>query len=225
MNWKEFWDTENTIYVSQRHIDENYAAITGGVLPYLSQTSKLLDFGCGYALSTPAFIAHGQTVFLYDPVPKMQDFVRAKFGSETHVHIVNKVEDIPDSSLGTVVVHSVLQYVPKSELPALVTLFARKLSLGGNLILSDLVPPHVNPIHDVLVLLRVAFTHGYFFATCVSLVRTFFSNYRSIRAKEGFSTFTEDEVVALLEKSGFTAKRIPNIGLLPQRMAILGCKK
>jgi hypothetical protein len=72
---------------------------------------------------------------------------------------------------------------------------------------------------DIAALLGSGLRHGFFLAACAGLARTFFSEYRKIRAQAGFSTYAEREMRTLLEEAGFTAERLPaNVGFNPQRM-------
>ena len=58
-----------------------------------------------------------------------------------------------------------------------------------------------------------------------SLVRTALSDYRKIRSQLGLTHYEEAEMLALLEKAGFTARRLDkNLGHNQARMAFCGVK-
>jgi hypothetical protein len=95
----------------------------------------------------------------------------------------------------------------------------RLLRPDGELILADIIPPDIGMVTDIKALLGPAWKHGYFVAACLGLVKTFFSEYRKIRATAGFSCYREPEFLALLSEHGFKGERLPhNIGFNQQRM-------
>ena len=61
---------------------------------------------------------------------------------------------------------------------------------------------------------------GFLLPALGGLVRTVFSDYRKIRAELGLTHYEEAEMLALLEKAGFTARRLEkNLGHNQARMA------
>ena len=87
---------------------------------------------------------------------------------------------------------------------------------------SPKIPTLVGALTDAAQLLRFASANGFLLAAALGLVRSFFSKYRRVRATLGLLRFDEDEVLKILERSGFSAHRHnPNIGHNQKRMAFV----
>jgi SAM-dependent methyltransferase len=130
------------------------------------------------------------------------------------------VAGIPDGSIDLLVVNSVVQYLTMDELRNALTLWRRKLSAGGTLLLADIIPPGRGAIADAAALLKFAAHNGFFIAAGAGLVRTFFSDYRRLRSRLGMQMFDEPGMVDLLRSCGFAAHRhFPNLGHNTGRMA------
>ena len=93
------------------------------------------------------------------------------------------------------------------------------LKPDGEVIFADIIPPHVSMVADIASLLGTGWNNGFFLAACVGLARTFFSEYRRIRATAGFSCYEADDFSQMLTRHGFTAERFArNVGFNQQRM-------
>jgi hypothetical protein len=80
-------------------------------------------------------------------------------------------------------------------------------------------------VSDTFALLRFGWRDGFFLAAVTGLVRTFFSDYRRLRAKMGLTRYSELEMADKLAASGFTASRTPvNLGHLTTRMTFVARK-
>ena len=134
-------------------------------------------------------------------------------------------ERIPDGSLDLIVVNSLLQYLDRAELERLLAHFRAKLKPGGRLILADVLPPGLSAITDAAALLRFAARGRFLTAALAGLVRTAFSEYRTVRARLGLTHYAEAEMIALLRAAGFEAVRHhPNLGHNQARMAFRAVK-
>ena len=221
--WKEFWNTENSIDVSDKHTRAHYEQLAHGMLELIPpmRPHTLLDWGCGDALSTPAFAQAGITVLLHDPVPRFTERLRKRFGATPGVRVLDSEEAarIPRASIDTILVYSVIQYLAKEEFERLLSRFYELLAPGGALILGDVIPERHPLLTDVGDLLRTALRHGFFFEALTGLAATFFSRYRKVRKESGFSTYSETEMLSLLARHSFKAERLPrNLGLSTHRM-------
>jgi hypothetical protein len=102
-------------------------------------------------------------------------------------------------------------------------LAARKLRLGGRIVVGDIIPPHVDTVADSLALLDFAYRSGFFLAAVRGTVLTFFSKYRRLSRRVGLTTFSIPEMQRLLSIEGFEAKRSEqNIGHTRARMTFVG---
>lgn len=225
-NWKDFWNQENRLYVSDRHRDAYYSELHAGLRALLpsKRPLTLLDWGCGDALGAYALRDEGVTVLLHDPVPRVHDMISKRFAGEPGIRVLDthEVSELQEGEVDVIFIYSVLQYVSKDEFEKLAADLRKLLVPGGLLIIGDIVPSAVSMLDDIGDLVRVSLKHGFFLDAVVGMAVTFFSEYRLIRKSNGFSTYEEAEVLGLLEKAGFDAKRMPrNIGLGRQRMLVV----
>jgi hypothetical protein len=74
-------------------------------------------------------------------------------------------------------------------------------------------------VADVKTLLGAGMRHGFLFAAFGSLAHTFFSGYRKLRQRLGLTVYTPEQVIEVLNASGFDAARVQkNIGFSKHRM-------
>ncbi len=217
--WLQFWNQEQSVYVSQRHIVSNYRAIADDFLALEPEGvgKTLLDYGCGEALATGRFVTAGYHVALYDPSALMQEKARRFARGETTLY--RTAAEIPRQSADVILIVSVLQYLSKDETSDMLRSVHEYLRPVGKLYIADVVPPDVSMLRDVYSLLRAGLRDGFFFAALIGLGKTFFSEYRSLRKTAGFTTWSEGEFLALLAARGFQGVRMPhNIGHNQGRM-------
>jgi predicted glycoside hydrolase/deacetylase ChbG (UPF0249 family)/SAM-dependent methyltransferase len=225
-SWSDFWNEEHSIYASPRHMRAHYNAIARDVIALAAPHEKplaLLDYGCGDALSSPRLARAGMQVSLYDPAPAVRTRLKERFSA---MHGISVLDEDPARSSGfrpdIILVNSVIQYLPKAEAAALLGRLGSIVAPGGSLILADVVPPGVGPLADAWSLMRGALRHGYPIAALRSLARTLASDYRDIRKREGFSTYSPKEMASILADAGWEAVRArKNVGLTPHRMTFV----
>lgn len=228
MTWREFFDRDHSIYVNQRHKLLHADIVAKGVASHIpSSDAQVLDYGCGEALGARHVAERCGTLFLYDTAAS----VRAKLVAST-IAIPNArvIDDagfaaLPDRSLDMIAVVSVLQYVSGAELARLLETFRDKLKDDGLLVLGDVVPNDLSPIEDARALLEFGFHGGFLTAAMAGLVRTALSDYRTLRAAYGLSTYDEPEMRSILADHGFScARAAANIGHNQKRMTFVARK-
>jgi SAM-dependent methyltransferase len=129
-------------------------------------------------------------------------------------------------SLDLIVANSLLQYLKRGELVALLKVWRRLLAPDGALVVADVVGPRQSAIADALSLLDFARKNGFLTAAFIGLVKTTLSDYRKLRAELGLTTYDEAEMLKLLADAGFDAARLrPNLGHNQGRMAFRAQKK
>jgi len=228
MSWREFWNHPHSIYVNERHRLLHYGQISKDIAAFIpSSGSILLDYGCGEAIAADETARRCEHLYLFDTAPSVQKKLRARFASEPKIAVLDEAGflALPESGLDIVVCNSVLQYLRADETTRLVMIWHDKLKLGGRLILGDVIPPDLNTIDDVKALLSFAVKGGFLIAALRGLVATFFSNYRELRAEIGLTTYSEEDMLALLSEHGFAAERAPhNIGHHQARMTFIAAK-
>jgi SAM-dependent methyltransferase len=116
---------------------------------------------------------------------------------------------------------SVIQYVPKDELPALLADLRRLLKPGGLLLVGDVLDPDGGMIADASALLRFAWAEGFFVDAVLGLAKTLVSDYSKVRGRIGLSAYALEEILKVLEAAGFAARPLArNIGHARHRRSV-----
>lgn len=227
-DWVSFWDSDHPIYVNARHFDVHYRAIAADIVRLLpSAEARVLDHGCGEALHAGAVAAKCGGLFLCEAAPSARARVAARFANEPKIRVIGpgEVARLPAACLDLIVANSLVQYLKREELTALLATWRRALKPGGKLVIADVIGPKQSAAADALALLRFAAAHGFLIAACFGLVRTVFSRYRKLRAELGLAHYTEREMLDLLRHAGLSAKRLAeNFGHNQERMAFEAIK-
>ena len=222
MSWRDFWNQDTPIYVSERHKVLHYARVAADITRLIpSPDAVVLDYGCGEALSADRVAARCARLNLCDAAPLVRERLLTRFAGEPRIAVLSpeEAESLPEGSLDMIVANSVIQYLGLDELRALLSLARTKLQPGGSLILADVIPPDVSPVTDAAALLSFAWKGGFLGASIVGLARTAVSEYRRLRDELGLAQYDEDEMIELLQDAGFSAERLPhNIGHNQARM-------
>ncbi|KPH79066.1 class I SAM-dependent methyltransferase [Bosea vaviloviae] len=228
MSWRDFWNGEHAIYVSPRHKALHYRGIATDLISHIPASDAVaLDHGCGEALDAARVAAACGQLYLCEAAPSVRDKLRAMLGGKANVSVVSpeEVEALPEDRLDLVVANSLIQYLSRDELVALLATWRRKLKPGGKLVVADIIPPDVSPLTDASQLLAFAWRGGFLIAALAGLVRTVFSDYRKLRAQYGLSTYRIDEIAGLIAAAGFEdVTPAKNFGHNPHRMTFAGTK-
>lgn len=210
MSWRDFWDADTPIYVSERHKTLHYALIARDIGAYIpSPAAAVLDHGSGEALSADRIAARCARLVLCDGAPLVRERLRARFGADPKIAVIapDEVPDLADGSLDLVVVNSLLQYLSPEEFAECLGLWRTKLREDGRLVLADVIPHETGPLDDVTALLGFAWTGGFLTAALAGLARTALSDYRKLRAELGLTRYGETEMLELLRARGFEGRR------------------
>lgn len=222
-DWISYWDSDHPIYVNARHFDVHYAGLADDIVRLIpGKQARVLDYGCGEALHADRVAAHCATLYLCEAAPNVRARLKERFGKITNIGVVtpDDVAAMEPESLDLIVANSLLQYLKRDELLALLKVWRRLLSPGGALVVADVVSPRQTPIADALSLLRFAAANGFLTAAFVGLVKTTLSEYRKLRTELGLTTYDETEMLKLLSDAGYDAARLkPNLGHNQGRMA------
>lgn len=224
-NWREFWDRPHRIYVNDRHRRVHYAQVAADLIEEIPHAGAVvLDYGCGEALQAADVAARCKWLYLCESGPSLRDALSRRLADVAAVNVIapEELAGLPDASLDLVVANSVLQYLTREETAALAGTLRPKLAREGRLIFADVIPPDSSIVSDVTSLLSTAARHGFLLAALAGLASTLVSDYRRLRQKIGLTTYTEAEIVRLLEKSSYRAEcRLKNFGFNTRRMTII----
>lgn len=225
MSWSEYWNGETTIYVSQRHKTAHYRLVAEDIIALMPDTgAHAIDYGCGEALCADAIAARCSRLYLCDASETVRAKLDERYAGHAGISVVSPqaLEHIGDGTIDLIVANSVVQYLTVAELERVLAVCRAKLAPGGRLVLGDVIPPGVGALTDALALLRFAKAKGFLAAAGAGLLKTFFSSYRRTRARFGMLRFEEREIIELLARRGFSARRHrPNLGHNPARMALV----
>lgn len=228
MSWRDFWNGEHAIYVSPRHKALHYRQIATDLIGHIPAPDAIvLDHGCGEALDAGRVAGHCGKLYLCEAAPSVRDKLRAMLGGKANVAVVSpeEVEALPAETLDLVVANSLIQYLSRDELVALLAIWHGKLRPGGKLVVADIIPPDVSPLTDAAQLLAFAWRGGFLTAALAGLVRTAFSDYRKLRAQYGLSTYRIDDINGLIAAAGFAdVSPAKNFGHNPHRLTLVGRK-
>jgi len=223
--WIEWYDSNHTIYANARHKDVHFRRIAEDIAQYVpSPISAVLDYGCGEALHAETIAARAGKLILAEPAPGVRARLAARYAGNRKIMVcsTDDVVNLPQNSVDLAVMHSVAQYLPPEEMDTALARLRRLVKPSGVLLLGDIIAPQTSAFTDALALLRFGLRDGFFIAACASLVRTVFSNYRTLRARIGLTRYDETAIVARLAANGFSATRQPrNIGHNQARMSFL----
>lgn len=223
-SWLSFWNRPHRIYVNDRHLRVHCRRVADEIVSALPAREGLqvLDYGCGEALEASRVAARVGHLFLYDAAVSVRARLKERFAGIANITVLEEAGLATLDALDVVVVFSVVQYVPREELPALLRQWRGALRPGGMLILADVIPPDVGMIPDIRALLTTAATNGFLLAALAGLAATFFSDYRQLRQRLGFAVYRDTEIEALTRAAGFAPDfRERNLGFHPARRTVM----
>jgi ubiquinone/menaquinone biosynthesis C-methylase UbiE len=226
VSWRDYWNSDNPIYASERHKVLHYRGIAGDLLALIDELFPgerpvVLDYGCGQALEADRVAQRCARLHLADSAPTVVESLRQRFAGNPAINVLaaNAVALLPGGSIDLVVVNSVIQYLTRAELDIQLAIWRSKLSARGTLVLADIIPPDIGPLTDAGALLRFAARGGFLVAAFSGLVRTAFSDYRKLRGTLGIAQYSESQMLQILHDANFNAqRRRPNLGHNPARL-------
>ncbi len=126
----------------------------------LTPSMRVLDFGCGYGFVAESLAPRVGELFLWDAAPSMRRHAAARLARQPNVKLLDPV-DYPGCKLDLVLVNSVVQYMTPDELAGWLRRWRELLAPGGQIVLSDLIPPGHSAVRDLLSLVRFSIRRGY----------------------------------------------------------------
>ena len=221
-SWIEFWDSDHAVYVNDRHKLLHACQVGRDIVRHIpTPHAVVLDHGCGEALYAADVAAHCSRLLLCEAADGLRDKLARRVAGISNIEVLDPagVERLAPGSIDLVVANSLVQYLTRDQLFALLALWRAKLRPDGVLVVADIVPPGVTPIADAAALLRFAWKGGFLFGAIAGLIRTALSDYGKVRRQFGFATYKEADFIEMLAAGGLRGERIrPNFGHNPNRM-------
>lgn len=226
MSWREILNREPARYVNTRHHLLHFETIAKDVAALVpAPDATVLDYGCGDTMAADLLAAKCGRLYLYDGAPKIVASLRQRYANAERIIVLSEaaLKALPDASLDMVVCNSIFQYLSREECRTLVGFAAKKLRLGGRILVGNVLPPHVDTVADGLALLDFAYRGGFFLAALRRLALAFVTKYRHLGPRPALTTFTIPDMLRLLSIEGFEARRIDqNIGHNHAHMTFIG---
>ncbi|MBI3707926.1 MAG: methyltransferase domain-containing protein [Proteobacteria bacterium] len=227
--WRDFWESEHSIYVSDRHRAVHYRQVADDLLSLIPERAKalVLDYGCGEALDAARVATRVDRLFLFDASRDVRDRLTQRHAATAKITVLDDddLAALAPDSLDLIVVNSVIQYLSAAEFTERLARWRRLLRADGLLVIADVIPPDAGLVADIVALLRTGWRHGFLLAAVFGLVRTLFSDYRALRRRIGLATYDEAGLRDIVRRAGFdVARRARNFGFNLQRMTFL-CRK
>ncbi len=228
-SWLDFWNAPNAIYVSRRHQEAHYAKILSGIGGFVPAggAAVLLDWGCGDALAADELAQTCRTLLLYDRADSTRSRLLANYAGRSKIRVLDDAElgEVAPASVDLIVVNSVVQYLDRRQFSDALRLFHRLLKSDGTLLLGDIIAPDTPLIGHVPTFLRFAWQNGFFVAAIFGLARNFVSPYRKLRRDAGYASYTQTQLLGLLDDNGFVGERLAsNIAVSQLRSSYLARK-
>jgi ubiquinone/menaquinone biosynthesis C-methylase UbiE len=223
--WIDYYDSTHTIYASKLHRDLHFQIIARDIIGYISSPDAVvLDYACGEALSAARVADACAKLYLAEPAPGVRGRLIARFAPNTKIRVrsLDDLRNMDEKSIDLVIMNSVAQYMTPEELDSAFAVIGRLLKPSGRLVVGDILRPEVGMARDVLALLKFAGKHGFLTDALYGLASTALSDYRQLRTRVGLQRYSESEMIAKLDRAGFTASRAHNnIGHNPWRMTFV----
>src|SRR5512132_4403079 len=100
-DWIDYYDSAHTIYVNARHRDVHFRTIAEDLAQYVASASwRVLDYGCGEALSADLVAERAARLTLVEPAPGVRARIAARFARHPKIEVASP-DDLakrPDAS-------------------------------------------------------------------------------------------------------------------------------
>lgn len=225
VTWTEYWSGKTTIYANARHKRVHYEAVARDIVACLpGPGARVVDYGCGEALSAHLVAEAYERLLLCDSTASLREELAARYVDRPNIDVISpqEFEHLAPGTIDLIVANSVVQYLSASQFAHFLAVARDKLSSAGRLVLADVIPRRIGPLQDATQLMKFAAANGFLLAAGAGLVRSFFSNYRQVRQRLGLLQFDEAEILQALSQAGFAAqRRHPNFGHNACRMTFV----
>ena len=211
-SWIDFWNGNHSIYVNEKHKRAHSDKVFNDILSWLPKNNcSVLDFGCGEALYALKLNKTCENLILVDTSENIRKKLQIKTSKQESIKVLDMSDccTLKSNSVDLILVNSVFQYLSNEQTEEVLLLFHRVLKNSGKLIIADIIPKDLPVWADISSLLKFGFKNGFFFFALLGLVKTYLSDYRSLRRHLGLSLYSSQDFINLMSKSYFKAKIEP----------------
>lgn len=227
-SWLEFWSREQRLYVNDRHREVHFRNTATQIIALLAGgRARVLDYGPGDAVHADRIAAAAAHLTLCEAAGRIRRRLASRFAGHDKVTVTGAagLAEVAAESVDLMVVNSVVQYLSRAELEALLAEARRILVPAGRLLIGDVIPRRASALSEVVAMLRFAAREGFLPDAVRALAATAFSPYSRIRTRLGLSRYDQAEMVGLLGSAGFAARRYhPNLSHNPARLTFLASR-
>ncbi len=176
----------------------------------LSGTDRVLDFGCGFGYVGELLASLVEEVGLWDTAPRMLRLAAERSAHLPNVTVVDLADGrpLPRGHYDLVLVTSVIQYMLPEELAGWPERWGAMLRPGGRIVVSDVPPPDVSGLAELVNMLVFASRRGILGHAVRDGVREF-GRYVRVRRVNDLLRRTPADLAALAAGAGLSAERLP----------------
>lgn len=175
-------------------------------VPQIADAS-VLDYGCGGGQAAARLADRVGRLALWDPDPAARAAAAAAVSGLGNAAVLAAAPAAPPA-YDVVLANSVLQFVPRRELPELLARLAAVLAPGGRVVVSDVIPRGRRARRDVLDAVRFASRAGVLAALAAAATRAA-AGYLSASRRQPLTRIDADELAALAGAAGLATAVLP----------------
>jgi SAM-dependent methyltransferase len=160
--WDSYWEKLNSESWLYREQSELYVEKLASAVP-LHAGMHILDFGCGFGFTAEFLVDHVADVWIWDSSANMRRRALERLAGRDNCHLLdlsNAGGAVDGPFFDLILVNSVVQYMSTKEFAGWLTDWRRRLAPNGRVLVSDLIPPDLGSVPDVLDLLRLGRRKG-----------------------------------------------------------------
>lgn len=214
--WREYFDAlkdQSPLYRVQAalYVDSLRAAV--GVHHH----QRVLDFGCGFGFVTALLAPLVTEIWWWDPSVNMRAIARRNTEMFANAHFCDLSMTPSTNPRATcwegprfdlILINSVVQYMPAEDVWAWLRQWHAMLAPEGQVVLSDLIPPHHSSLSDFVCLMRLGRRYGSSLTATTEALGGL-SNYWRSRHDVPLTSISRTDLTRHAAVANFTVRFLP----------------
>jgi cyclopropane fatty-acyl-phospholipid synthase-like methyltransferase len=208
--WDTFWAEVVDDQRMLREDADEYVRRLRSAIGFGPET-RVLDFGCGFGNVARLLAPAVRHLSLWDDAPRMRRSAMAAVAGAPNVELV----DLPTSShqhfssrFDLILANSVAQFMTATELQTWLHRWRGMLAPGGQIVISDLVPPGYPAARDLWIMLRFSARRGFIVRALYDAARVMPLYWRTRSARPLLRT-SETELRQWAASASLTIRLLP----------------